>query len=143
MRYESMISDFFFVYDAINHIVPSQFEDLEFWDTDLTKLLVQTATATYTFDYAQLSTMLDVPELKMQNFLVVHFCLSNHLNLLFEEKAYQSWDVKDSELVVSFHDGSIERFQSLHIGELMSKTESNVWQYQNLVDEEAEMHARD
>lgn len=143
MRYESMINDFFCVYDAIYHGIPSQFQDLEFWDTDLTKLLIQTATATHSYDYAQVSTMLDVPELKIKHFLVVHCALSNHLSEIMGERDYKVWDVKDSELVVSFHDGSIERFQSVDIDELMSKTESNVWQYQNLVNEEAEMHARD
>lgn len=140
MRYESMINDFFCVYDAINHIVPSQFQDLEFWDTDLTKVVVQTARETYTLDYAQLSTMLDVPELKIKHFLVVHCALSNHLNEIIGERDYKVWDVKNGELVVTLNDNASQIYQAADIYKLMAKSEYVDWSFASLENDENQIH---
>jgi hypothetical protein len=140
MRHDSMINDFFCVYDAINHIVPSLFKDLEFWDTDLTKLLVQTATATHSYDYAQVSTMLDEPELKIKHFLVVHCALSNHLNEIIGEKDYKVWDVKNGQLVVTLNDNTSQMYQAADIYKLMTKSEYVDLSYDSLVNDENQIH---
>lgn len=135
-KYESMIGDYCVVVNAIESYVSSKVEDFEYWDAEVTTFFIDTETATHTYNYAEASIILGVSESQMQNFLIVHCCLSDYLDGLIGEKDHESWDMKDQQLVVTYSDNSEDVFQTSDISELMSKTESVGWTYADLVNAE-------
>ncbi|MEC6814313.1 hypothetical protein [Photobacterium toruni] len=132
-KYESMVSDYCVVVNAIECYVASKVADFEFWDAEMTKFFIDTESASYMYDCVEAAAILGVSELQMQNFLVVHCCLGDYLDGLIGEKDHDSWDMKDQQLVVTYTDNSEDVFQLSDICELMTKTEATGWTYADLV----------
>ena len=137
-KYEAMVGDYCLVSNAIDHYVLSGVENFDYWDTDLTEFFIDTELTTKTYNYAEAATVLNVTALQMKHFLVVHDCLSNHLDTLIGEKEYELWDVKGDQLVITFSDDSQQAFEISDICELMAKTGTVDWSYSALVDAEKE-----
>ncbi len=140
-KYESMVGDYWMVFNSIEQYVSSEVGGFEYWDTDLIKLTIDTESTTYTYDYSEASVMLGVSESQMKNFLVVHCCLSNNLDGFIGERDYDFWDAKGNQLVITLNDSSELIFQTSDICELMVKTESVGWSYDDLVNSANEIVA--
>ncbi|KJF87264.1 hypothetical protein [Photobacterium phosphoreum] len=135
-KYESVVSDYCVVVEAIESYVSSQVADFEYWDAEVTKFFIDTESATYMYDYVEAAKILGVSDVQMQNFLIVHCCLGDYLDGLIGEKDPEAWDMKGQQLVVTYSDNSEDVFQTSDICELMRKTEAAGWTFADLVSAE-------
>ena len=135
-KYESVVSDYCVVVEAIESYVSSQVADFEYWDAEITKFFIDTESATYMYDYVEAAKILGVSDVQMQNFLIVHCCLGDYLDGLIGEKDPEAWDMKGQQLVVTYSDNSEDVFQTSDICELMRKTEAAGWTFTDLVNAE-------
>lgn len=135
-KYESVVSDYCVVVEAIESYVSSQVADFEYWDAEVTKFFIDTESATYMYDYVEAAKILGVSDVQMQNFLIVHCCLGDYLDGLIGEKDPEAWDMKGQQLVVTYSDNLEDVFQTSDICELMRKTEAAGWTFADLVSAE-------
>ncbi|KJF83456.1 hypothetical protein UA31_02610 [Photobacterium angustum] len=79
-------------------------------------------------------------ENQVQNFFVVHCCLSNYLDDLIGAREYSTWFVDNDSLNVSFPDGMTGQYDIADISLLMKKTEEANWSFPALIESWNEFH---
>ncbi len=137
-RYEPMITDYFYISNFINNYV--QANEIEFWDTNLIRIEFEFASHSTEYGVQDLAKLLDVTESQIQNFFIVHCCLSNYLHDLIGVREYSTWFVRDGSLNVNYPNGMTEQYYTSDIALLMKKTEEINWSYPALVESWNEMH---
>ncbi|WP_283130146.1 hypothetical protein [Enterovibrio norvegicus] len=138
-QFNPKVKDYFYVSDRIASLVD---KEVDYWDTSLIKLEFHTASDTAEYTSHEAAELLGATEREVENFFVVHCCLSNHLRDLNGDKEYSSWEPNNGCLMVKYPKGVTEVYNASDIALLMKNTESANWSYPALVASWEEMRKR-
>ncbi|EQB9045381.1 hypothetical protein ACYVOZ_003417 [Vibrio cholerae] len=137
-QYKPMITDYFYISNLIKNYV--QKNEVEHWDTEYIMFEFYSASKSKEYDAKDLAKALDATENQVQNFFVVHCCLSNYLYDLIGDREYSTWFVEDGSLNVSYSNDMAEQYDIADISLLMKKTEEANWSFSALVESWNEIH---
>ncbi len=137
-QYKTMITDYFYISNLIKCYV--QKNKIEYWDTEFIRLEFYFASKSQEYDVKDLAKILVATENQVQNFFVVHCCLSNCLDDLIGDREYSTWFVDNDSLNVSFPDDMTGQYDIADISSLMKKTEEANWSFPALVESWNEFH---